>query len=63
MGGPNHFHDFGTVGRVPEPHSQLFSSLGKPGYLNKSRNPWNMWGNIIFINLKMLEIRFFVKNR
>ena len=44
MGEPKnlHFHDLGIFGRVPEPQHQYYLFVETPGYLNKSRNHWNM---------------------
>ena len=60
MGEPEnlHFHGFGIFGRVPEPQNQLFLSLETPGHPGKM--PKSSLLNIVFVNLKMLEIRSFV---
>ena len=63
MGEPKtpHFYDFGTFERVPEPQNHLFSFLETAGYIKKSKkNPGTCSKNIVFANLKILEIKRFV---
>ena len=52
----HHFYDFGIFGRVPEPQSQYYLCFETPGCLKSQETPWKMFGNIMFVNLQILEI-------
>ena len=58
MGEPEnpHFHDFGILGRVPEPQNQLYLTLETPRYLTKiKKHSWHILENIYFRNLTILK--------
>ena len=51
-----HFYDFGMFEPVPEPQNQYYLSLETPGHFNNSKkNPKSFWGNIIYVDIKILE--------
>ena len=50
------FYDFGSFERVPKPQKQLSLSLETPGHLNKSRKNVEHFGNMFFINVKLLGL-------
>ena len=58
MGEPKNpnFYDFGAFERVPEPQNQYYLCFETPGYFLKTRNPWNVLKDIMFLNLKNSEI-------
>ena len=58
MGEPQnpHFHDFGTLGRVPGSQNQLIASAGTPRYLKQSKKQSQIiFENIIFINIRSYD--------
>ena len=55
-----HFYDFGAFERALAFQDQLFLSLETPGHLKQIKEkPWNIFKTIIFINLKIWDIRSF----
>ena len=56
-----HFYDFGILGRVPEPQSQLCLSLETPGHLKEIKKSLEHFKTYyVFFNLKVLEIHIVV---
>ena len=52
-----HLPDFGIFEPVTKPPNQLFVSLETPGYLKEiKKSPWNIFKNIVFIKLGILNI-------
>ena len=44
---------------VPEPHHQYYLSLESPGYVTDSKKTQFLLENMMFVNLKTLEMQLF----